>query len=99
MVLYMPEQRWDVALRSTYRIWRFWKKKIIFSDGAHFDLDRYVNKQNCRIWGTENPHAYLERPTHPKRVRVWYGFWSKCIIGQFFFEKERGEVTTVIGPC
>ena len=28
------------------------KKKIIFSDKAHFDLGGgYVNKQNCRIWG------------------------------------------------
>ena len=29
------------------------EKKIIFSDEAHFDLGGYVNKQNCRIWGTE----------------------------------------------
>ena len=34
------------------------KKKIIFSDEAHFDLGGYVNKQNCRIWGTENPHTH-----------------------------------------
>ena len=46
-------------------------KKIIFSDKAHFDLGGYVNKQNCRIWGTENPHAYIEKPTDPKRVTVW----------------------------
>ena len=31
-------------------------KKIIFSDEAHFDFGGYVNKQNCRIWGTENPN-------------------------------------------
>ena len=30
------------------------KNNIIFSDEAHFDLGGYVNKQNCRIWGTEN---------------------------------------------
>ena len=30
-------------------------KKIIFSEEAHFDLGLYVNKQKCRIWGTENP--------------------------------------------
>ena len=37
----------------------FGKKKIIFSDEAHFDLGGYVNKQNCSIWGTENSHAYI----------------------------------------
>ena len=36
------------------------KKKIIFSDESHFDLGGYVNKQNYRIWGTENPHACIE---------------------------------------
>ena len=46
------------------------KKKISFSDEAHFDLGGYVNKQNCRIWGPENPHAYIEKPTHLKRVTV-----------------------------
>ena len=34
-------------------------KKIIFSDEAHFDLDGYVNQQNCRICGPENTHAYV----------------------------------------
>ena len=72
-------------------------KKIIFSDEAHFDLGGYVNKQNCRIWGTENPHAYIEKPTHPKRVTVWYGFWSRGIIGPFFFENEQEEAVTVNG--
>ena len=36
-------------------------KKIIFSDKTHFDLGRCVNKQNCRIWITENPHACIEK--------------------------------------
>ena len=61
-------------------------KKIIFSDEAHFDLGGYVNKLNCRIWGTENTHAYIEKPT-PKRV--------KGIIGPFFFENKQGEAVTV----
>ena len=71
--------------------------KSYFLDEAHFDLGGYVNKQNCRIWGTENPHAYIEKPTHPKRVTVWCGFWSRGIIGPFFFENEQGEAVTVNG--
>ena len=37
-------------------------KKLTFSDEAHFNLGGYVNNQNCRIWDTENPHAYIENP-------------------------------------
>ena len=66
-------------------------KKIIFSDEDHFDLAGYVNTQYCRIWGTKNPHAYIEKSTHPKRVIVWCGFWP------FFFENEQGEAVTVNG--
>ena len=65
-------------------------KKIIFSYVAHF-----VNKQNSHICGTENLHAYTEKPTHPKRVTVWCGFRSKGIIGPFFFERKEGEAFTV----
>ena len=43
----------------------FGNKKISFSDEAHFDLGGYVNKQICRIWSKENPHAYFEKPAHP----------------------------------
>ena len=67
-------------------------KAIIFSDEAHFDLDGYVNKKNCHIWGT-----YIEKPTHPKQVTVCCGFWSRGIIGPFVFENEQGEAVTVNG--
>ena len=56
-------------------------KNIIFSNEVHLDPGGYINKQNCRIWGTEYQHAYIEKPTHPKRVTVWGGFWSSGIIG------------------
>ena len=78
-------------------------QKIIFSDEAHFDLGGYVNKQNCRIWGTENLHSYIEKPTHPKRVTVWCGFWSRAIIRRFSskMSKERllQLMAMVSGPC
>ena len=81
MVVYSLDQRWEVGLRLTYRNSDFEKKKI-YSDEVRFDLGGYVNKQNCRIWGTENPHVYIGKPTHPKRVNVWCGFWFRDIIGQ-----------------
>ena len=73
------------------------KKKIIFSDEAHFDLGGYVNKQNCRICGTENQHVYIEKATHPKRDTVWCGFWSRGIIEPFFFENEQRQTVTING--
>ena len=73
----------------------FGKKKIIFSNEAHFDLGGYVNKQNCRIWSTENPQANIALPTYPKRVTVWCGFWSRGIIGPFFFKNYQGVAVTV----
>ena len=63
MVVYTLEQRWEVDLRSTYRRYRFWQKKIIFSDESHFDLGGYVNNQNCRICGTENTHTLKSQRT------------------------------------
>ena len=63
---------------------------IIVSDEGHFDLGGYVNKQNCRICGTENPNA-------PKTSHCCCGFWSRDIIGSFFFENKKGEPVTVNG--
>ena len=43
----------------------------------------------------ENPHAYIEKPMHPKRVTVWCGFLFRGIIGPFIFENEQGDAVTV----
>ena len=75
----------------------FGKKKIVFSDEAHFVLGGYVNKPNCRTRGTENLRVYIEKPMHPKRVTVWCGFWSRGIIEPFLFENEQEEAVTVNG--
>ena len=47
----------------------FGKKKSSFQMKLILILEAY-NKQNCRIWGTKNPHAYIEKPTQPKPVTV-----------------------------
>ena len=40
---------------------------------AHFWLNGYVNKQNCRIWSDDNPQVYVETPLHPEKLTVWSG--------------------------
>ena len=52
---------------------------------------------NCHIWGTKNPHTYIEKPTHPKRVTVCRRFWSRGIILTFFVENQQEEAVTVNG--
>ena len=69
----------------------------MFSDESYFDFGGYVNKHNCRILGTENAHTHIEKLTHQKQITVWCGFWSRRIIGPFFFENEQGAVVTVNG--
>jgi len=72
-------------------------KKVIFSDEAHFQLDGYLNTQNCRIWGAENPRVIHENPLHGHRATVWCGFWAGGVIGAYFFENEAGNVVTANG--
>ena len=59
--------------RSNQNAYRALSTKIIFSDGAHFHLSGFVNKQNCRIWANDNPRVIVEKPMHPQRVTVWCG--------------------------
>ena len=60
-------------------------RKIVISDEAHFHLGGYVNKQNFRIWGSENPKMIIEKPLYPQRVTVWCGFLAGEISGPHFF--------------
>ena len=65
-------------------------RKIIMSDEAHFHLEGYVNKQNCRIWGSEKPKMIIEKPLYSQRLIAWCGFWAEGIFGPYFFENEAG---------
>lgn len=71
--------------------------KIMFSDEAHFEIGGYVNKQNCRIWGEENPRVMHMKQLHPQRVTVWCAIWSGGVIGPYFFQTEDGAAVTVNG--
>ncbi|GFU50786.1 NGFI-A-binding protein 1 [Trichonephila clavipes] len=63
-------------------------KRILFSDEAHFSLNGYVNKQNCRIWSEANPQVYVETQLHPEKLTVWCALWAGGIIGPYFFQKR-----------
>lgn len=70
---------------------------LIMSDEAHFQLNGFVNKQNCRIWGIENPRVVHQRQLHPLKCTVWCAITSQRIIGPFFFEDNDGNGVTVNG--
>ncbi|GFW32514.1 uncharacterized protein TNCV_676721 [Trichonephila clavipes] len=57
-------------------------KRIFFSDEAHFWLNGYVIKQNCRIWSEANPQVYVETPLHPEKLTVWCALWAGGILLQ-----------------
>ncbi|GFX91132.1 uncharacterized protein TNCV_4857211 [Trichonephila clavipes] len=57
-------------------------KQILFSDEAHFWLNGYVNKQNCRIWSEANPQVNVETPLHPEKLTVWCALWAGGILLQ-----------------
>ncbi|GFT94973.1 uncharacterized protein TNCV_1472611 [Trichonephila clavipes] len=57
-------------------------KRILFSDEAHFWLNGYVNKQNCRSWSEANPQVYVETPLHPEKLTVWSALWAGGILLQ-----------------
>ncbi|GFT98296.1 DUF4817 domain-containing protein [Trichonephila clavipes] len=56
--------------------------RVLFSDEAHFWLDGYVNKQNCRISSEANPQVYVETPLHPEKLTVWCALWAGGILLQ-----------------
>ncbi|GFT92289.1 uncharacterized protein TNCV_319491 [Trichonephila clavipes] len=73
-------------------------KRILFSDEAHFWLNGYVNKQNCRIWvklihkNCMSKHRYIQ-----KKLTVWCALWAGGIIDSYFFKNDEGHTVTVNG--
>ncbi|GFW49154.1 hypothetical protein TNCV_3924611 [Trichonephila clavipes] len=61
---------------------KFLQLKSSRHDEAHFWLNGYVNKQNCRIWSEANPQVYVETPLHPEKLTVWCALWAGGILLQ-----------------
>ncbi|GFV18067.1 DUF4817 domain-containing protein [Trichonephila clavipes] len=72
-------------------------KSVVQTDEAHFWLNGYVNKQNCRIWSEANPQVYVETPLHPEKLTVWCALWAGGIIGLYFFKNDEGHNVTFNG--
>ncbi|GFV01646.1 hypothetical protein TNCV_2962391 [Trichonephila clavipes] len=68
--------------RSSLRYWPAYSVPIGRDDEAHFWLNGYVNKQNCRIWSEGNPQVYVETPLHPEKLTVWCALWAGGILLQ-----------------
>ncbi|GFW10930.1 DUF4817 domain-containing protein [Trichonephila clavipes] len=66
--------------------------RILFSDEAHFWLNGYVNKQNCRIWSEANPQVYVETPLHPEKL-----FGALYGLVESFFKNDEGHNVRVNG--
>ncbi|GIY79814.1 transposable element tc3 transposase [Caerostris extrusa] len=47
-----------------------WLHTMLWTDEAHFTLSGAVNTHNCRVWTTENPHAFVEVPLQQPSL-VW----------------------------
>ena len=62
----------------------FDEKLMIFTDEAHFYLNGYVNKQNYRFSGSENPTVSISKPLHPQKVSAWAAISIQGIYLQFF---------------
>ncbi|GFV28171.1 hypothetical protein TNCV_678591 [Trichonephila clavipes] len=77
----------DSRLNNAFKLCNFiskimvdFHKRILFSDEAHFWLNGYVNKQNCRIWSEANTQVYVETPLHPEKLTVWCALWAGGIL-------------------
>jgi hypothetical protein len=63
-------------------------EKVQFSDEATFHVSGAVNRCSVRIWGSENPHAYVEHQRDCPKVNVFCAVSSQKVYGPFFFDDE-----------
>jgi hypothetical protein len=75
-------------IRSEFSNNNDYDSRLIFSDECSFSLSGGVNKQNCRIWGSERPQEVYESPQSAPSIMVWCAISKKGIIGPYFYENE-----------
>jgi hypothetical protein len=70
-------------------------KHVVFSDEATFHVSDKVNRHNCQIWGSENPHEVMEYEHNISKLNVWCALTSDSVTGPFSFE----EATVTGASC
>lgn len=63
-------------------------QNVLFSDEATFHLSGIINRHNCRIWGSRNPHVSVMHERDTPKVNVWLGLMHNAIIEPFFFVEQ-----------
>jgi hypothetical protein len=74
---------------KTYRVLMIisWKR-CSSGDEATFHVSGAVNRRNVRIWGSENPHAYVEHQHDSPKVNVFCAIASQKVYCPFFCAEE-----------
>jgi len=72
-------------------------EKVQFSDEATFHVSCAVNRHNVRIWGSENPHAYVQHQRDSPKVNEFCAISSQKVYGPFFFADETVTHITYLG--
>jgi hypothetical protein len=61
--------------------------KHFFSDKATFNVSGKVNRHNCQIWESGNPHKVVKHECGTPKLNVWCALTSDFLIGPFIFEE------------
>jgi hypothetical protein len=71
-------------------------ERVIFSDESSFHVCGVVNRHNCRIWGSESPHAVREYERDSPKLNVWCALPRHEVIGPFFFQEKTVNSTNYL---
>lgn len=61
---------------------------LVFSDEAVFHLSGKVNRHNVRIWGTDNPHSFVQHVRDSPKLNVFCAVSKFKVYGPFFFAEQ-----------